>query len=104
MGGGNFRVPDGGQFIKIDRFTGGRLANDAAGEHVVAEYFREGEEPVFGLGAMIDGGFGMGSNLPLFDRGEADVEPGQTVTTSSGRTVTIGPKASFGTLSSGGLY
>jgi penicillin-binding protein 1A len=53
---------------------------------------------------MVDGGFGMGTNLPLFARGEADEEGETTVRTSSGRTVTIGPRASFGTLSSGGLY
>ena len=103
-GGGDFRVPDGGRFIKIDRFTGGRLADDAFGENVVAEYFREGEEPVFGLGAMIDGGFAMGSNLPLFAPGEGDTADGTTVQTATGETVTLEPRASFGTLSSGGLY
>ena len=101
-GGGPFRVPEGGRFIKIDRFTGGRLSDDATGEHVVAEYFRDGEEPIFG--AFVDGGFGIGSNLPLFARGESEDEEGTTVRTSTGRTVTIGPRASFGSMSSGGLY
>ncbi|UZD92076.1 penicillin-binding protein 1A [Cognatishimia activa] len=98
-GAGKFRVPPGGQFIKIDRFTGARLSNEASGESVVAEYFRLGEEPIFGV--AFDGGFAMGSNLPLFD----DVaSSGQTVTTSTGETTIVGPDASFGTLSSGGLY
>lgn len=97
-GGGKFRVPPGGHFIKIDRFTGARLSDDASGDHVVAEYFRDGEEPLFGI--MFDGGFAMGENLPLFEEARA----GKQVTTSTGRKAIVGPKASFGTLSSGGLY
>ncbi|SHJ91719.1 penicillin-binding protein 1A [Shimia gijangensis] len=99
-GGGKFRVPPGGHFIKIDRYTGARLANDAGGASVVAEYFRDGEEPVFGI--TFDGGFAMGSNLPLFD--EVQTHGGHEVTTSSGETTVVGPKADFGTMSSGGLY
>ena len=59
-GGGRFRVPDNGYFLKIDRVTGARLPDDASGSNVVAEFFREGEEPIFGLAAIIDGGFAMG--------------------------------------------
>ncbi|MES2667648.1 MAG: PBP1A family penicillin-binding protein [Pseudomonadota bacterium] len=104
-GGGPFRVPPGGYFIKIDRFTGARLSDDATGEFVVSEYFREGEDPIFGLGAMVDGGFEMGSNLPLFAYGEADSGASSaTVTTASGKTRVVPKKADFGTLSSGGLY
>ncbi|WP_420002534.1 penicillin-binding protein 1A [Arenibacterium sp. LLYu02] len=98
-GGGPFEVPPGGHFIKIDRFTGARLPNDASGNYVVAEYFRDGEEPIFGL--TYDGGFGMGSNLPLV---EEVTEAGRQVTTSSGGTAVLGPKATFGDVSSGGLY
>jgi penicillin-binding protein 1A len=102
-GGGPFAVPPGGQFLKIDRFTGGRLPDDATGDYVVAEYFRAGEEPFFG--AVFDGGFAMGSNLQLFERGETEPrEAPITVTTSSGRTAVVEPNASFGSLSSGGLY
>jgi len=99
FGGGPFSLPPGGRFIKIDRFTGARLPDDAYGENVVAEYFRDGEEPIFGL--TYDGGFAMGSNLPLF---EEVVESGRQVTTSTGDTAVVGPKADFGTVSSGGLY
>jgi penicillin-binding protein 1A len=99
-GGGPFIVPPGGRFIKIDRFTGAPLPDDATGDFVVAEYFRDGEEPVFGL--MFDGGFAMGSNLPLVQEAQARV--GRQVTTSTGQTATVGPKADFGTVSSGGLY
>ncbi len=98
-GGGQFAIPPGGTFIKIDRFTGARLPNEASGPNVVAEYFRDGEEPIFGL--TFDGGFAMGSNLPLF---EEVIESGRQVTTSSGETAVVGPKADFGTVSSGGLY
>ncbi|WP_145104137.1 penicillin-binding protein 1A [Cereibacter sediminicola] len=103
-GGSEFRVPPGGYFIKIDRFTGARLPDDATGENVVAEYFRQGEDPVFGMGAMVDGGFAMGSNLPLFAYGEDETEQGSTVTTATGERKVIPKKADFGTLSSGGLY
>ncbi|UWP91036.1 penicillin-binding protein 1A [Aliiroseovarius crassostreae] len=99
-GGGAFKVPEGGHFIKIDRFTGARLPNDASGEHVVAEYFRDGEEPLFGV--MFDGGFAMGSNLPLFAPSENDGN--SVVTTSTGEKVVVPGKADFGSLSSGGQY
>ncbi len=99
-GGGKFEVPPGGHFIKIDRFSGARLPDNATGDHVVAEYFRDGEEPTFGV--MFDGGFAMGSNLPLFTR-ENEVVNTQ-VETSDGDIVVIPGRANFGTLSSGGLY
>ncbi|WP_425043848.1 penicillin-binding protein 1A [Primorskyibacter sp. S87] len=98
-GGGPFEVPPGGHFIKIDRFTGARLPDEASGEYVVAEYFRDGAEPIFGL--TYDGGFAVGSDLPLFEEVQ---QSGQQVTTSTGETTTVGPKATFGTVSSGGLY
>ena len=66
-GGGAFRVPEGGQFINIDRFSGARLSEEAEGDHVVAEFFREGEEPLFGV--TFDGGFAMGSNFDLIHLG-----------------------------------
>ena len=72
----------------------------------MAEYFRDGEMPIFGLGAMVDGGFAMGSNLPLFAYGESEAGGGggTTVTTSDGETVVVPENADFGTVSSGGLY
>jgi len=100
-GGGKFGVPPGGRFIKIDRFTGARLPDDATGDNVVAEYFREGEEPVFGV--AFDGGFAMGSDLPLFEE-SARAYQSQTVRTSTGETKTIGGKASFGSVTGGGQY
>jgi penicillin-binding protein 1A len=99
-GGGRFSIPDGGQFIKIDRFSGARLSDDASGDHVVAEFFREGEEPIFGV--TFDGGFAMGSNLPLVE--ELSRLSGKQVITSTGKKAVVGPRSSFGNLSSGGLY
>ncbi len=104
FGGTEFAVPPGGYFRKIDRFSGSPLPDDATGENVVAEYFREGQDGIFG-NAVVDGGFAMGSNLPLFAYGETDgSEGGVTVTTSTGETKVIPKKADFGTVSSGGLY
>nr|WP_235789868.1 PBP1A family penicillin-binding protein [Ruegeria pomeroyi] len=98
-GGGPFDIPPGGHFIKIDRFSGARLPDNASGDYVVAEYFRDGEEPIFGL--TYDGGFAMGSNLPLVEEVQ---QAGRQVRTSTGEVTTVGPKANFGTVSSGGLY
>ena len=98
-GAGDFAVPDGCQFIKISRFTGARISDGASGKDVVNECFREGEEPIFGV--AFDGGFAMGGNLSLVN---PDGEAALQVTTSTGKKAVVGPKASFGTLSSGGLY
>ena len=98
-GGADFIIPQGGKFIKIDRYSGERLPDHADGEHVVSEFFRDGEEPKFGL--TFDGGFAMGSNFTL-------IKPGETVLreikTTTGETVLVAPKATLGTLSAGGLY
>ncbi|SEK94090.1 penicillin-binding protein 1A [Roseovarius nanhaiticus] len=99
-GGGEFAVPPGGHFIKIDRFTGARLPDSASGPSVVAEYFRDGEDPIFGL--AFDGGFAMGTDLDLYDDGESETV--RDVTTSGGGTGQVGQKATFGSMSSGGLY
>lgn len=98
-GGGRFRVPEGGYFLKIDRNTGARLSDDASGPNVVAEFFREGEEPIFGLAAIIDGGFAMGGDLPMFAPGE---EYEALEREDAGRGTP--PPASFGTVTTGGLY
>ncbi len=109
-GGTPFKVPPGGHFINIDRYSGAQLPDDASGPNVQAEYFRDGEVPVFGLGALVDGGFGMGQDLPLFAPGESDQSLGdgsaetETVTTGDGQTKEVPKKATFGSASSGGLY
>jgi penicillin-binding protein 1A len=95
-------VPEGGYFLKIDRHSGARLPDNASGANVIAEFFREGVEPIFGLAAIIDGGFALGSDLPVFAPGAAYEElqredPGRG-------TAPAGGGASFGTVSTGGLY
>jgi len=103
-GGSAFAVPPGGYFINIDRYSGAMLPDDAVGDHVVAEYFRVGQEPIFGLGALVDGGFAMGANLPLFTQVEVRGSAGTTVTTVEGETVVLPENADFGTVAAGGLY
>ncbi|QDY68876.1 penicillin-binding protein 1A [Qingshengfaniella alkalisoli] len=103
FGGGPFKVPPGGHFIKIDRISGARLADSATGPNVVAEYFRDGVTPVFGAAAMVDGGFAMGSELPLYSRSEA-LRAAEEIITSTGERRSIPRKATFGAISSGGLY
>jgi penicillin-binding protein 1A len=98
-GGGDFKVPESCVFINIDRFTGARLSDGASGNNVVSECFRDGEEPIFGI--TFDGGFAMGGDLPLVEELGGG---GRQVTTSTGKKAVVGPKATFGTLSSGGLY
>lgn len=98
-GGGKFTVPAECNFMNIDRFSGARLSSGASGPNVVSECFRAGEEPIFGI--TFDGGFAMGADLPLV---EEVGRVAKQVTTSSGKKAVVGPKATFGTLSSGGLY
>ena len=101
-GGSKFKAPPGGYWAKFNRYTGEKLPDNATGDFVQAEYLREGQE-MRGLGLIVDGGFGMGQNLPLFAQGETDT--GSTsVTTSTGKATVIPKKADFGTLSAGGLY
>jgi penicillin-binding protein 1A len=98
-GGGRFRVPEGGYFLKIDRDSGARLADNATGPNVISEFFREGVEPIFGLAAVIDGGFSLGSDLPIFAPGES-YEALQREDAGRGGAA----PASLGSVSTGGLY
>ena len=99
FGGTEFRIPELCRFIKIDRFSGARLPDEASGDNVQAECFRDGEEPVFGI--TFDGGFAMAGDLPLF---EEVVAASRSVTTSTGGQAVVGDKPTLGVLSSGGLY
>ncbi len=106
FGGTQFAVPEGGHFEKVDRFSGARLGPDASGDNVINEFFRDGDAGILGIDYIVDGGFGMGQNLPLFAAGESDFfgQGSDVVTTSDGASVAVPQKADFGTLSSGGLY
>ena len=99
-GGGPFKVPPGGYFVNIDRWTGAPLPADAQGKNVQPEYFRDGTQPIFDAAGMVDGGFAMGSNLPVTAPDGSDSN-----TSSDGSNApTSDPKANFGNVSSGGLY
>ncbi|SOB92442.1 penicillin-binding protein 1A [Rhodobacter maris] len=100
-GGSKFKVPPGGYWQNYNRFTGEILPDGVRGDFVQAEYMREDQE-MRGFGMIVDGGFAMGADLPLFAQGESDNNT--TVTTSTGQTRVIPKKADFGTLSAGGLY
>jgi penicillin-binding protein 1A len=100
-GGARFEVPPGGQFIKIDRSTGARLPDSASGPGVVAEFFRAGEEPVFGV--MFDGGFALGSDLPMSGGGFGADEM-ITTETPDGAITQVPRRATSGELATGGLY
>ncbi len=97
-----FEAPPGSVFVKIDRYSGVRLPDDATGDNVVAELFREGEEPGYGAyGEFIDGGFTMGRDLLFFNQGESDT---YDTIELNGEEIIVAPQPSFGGLSSGGLY
>ncbi len=103
-GGGEFKTPEECRFIKIDRFSGARLGDDASGDNVVSECFRDYDLDtiIFG-GAGLTGSFSVSGSFDLInpsDTGGASRE----VTTSTGKKAVVGPKAGFGTLSSGGLF
>jgi penicillin-binding protein 1A len=95
-------VPPGGHFIKIDRSTGVRLPDYAEGANVQSEYVRDGQElMVGGYGQTVDGGWKMGSDVPLFDGvSQAAVERVQV----RGQTRVLPKNPSMGSMSSGGLY
>ncbi len=101
-GGGEFKVPEACHFVKIDRFTGQRLGADASGDNVLSECLREEDLEVIQFGVAFDGGFSISGNYERFQTGSGEAP--KSITTSTGKQRVVGPKASFGTLSSGGLY
>lgn len=105
-GGRKFRVPPGGYWVKIDRFSGARLPDDATGDNVIAEYFRDGVVPDWSLENVVDGGFVAGTDFPLVEEVAAKMrnEGAQSVTTSTGKSVVIPKKAAPQTITGGGLY
>lgn len=95
-------VPPGSVLVKMDRYSGVRLSDDASGDGVIAELFHEGQEPGFGAyGEFVDGGFTMGRDLLFFGSGEG--ENFQTIVID-GEQIIVPAAPTFGGLSSGGLY
>ncbi len=105
-GGRKFRVPPGGYWVKIDRFSGARLPDDATGDNVISEYFRDGVVPDWSLENVVDGGFAAGTDFPLVEEVAAKRrnEGAKAVTTSTGKQVVIPKKADTQTITGGGLY
>lgn len=107
-GAGKFSQPDNTYFAKFDRFSGSRLSDDATGDNVVSELFRIGEDPLLdGILTIIDGGFSASADIEIFqgfEKGTSSAGADTVVVTGAGKKKTISGKASFGSLSSGGLY
>ncbi|MFS4438972.1 penicillin-binding protein 1A [Paracoccaceae bacterium GXU_MW_L88] len=110
QGSAQFRVPEGGRFIKMDRITGERLPDSATGENVVSEFFRNNVVPRVGEGGIqIDGGFEAEENYdriieePNFEEGISREAP-KTIQSVTGKTKQLPSKSSFGNMSSGGVY
>ncbi|MDB6178001.1 penicillin-binding protein 1A [Paracoccus sp. Z330] len=102
FGGTEFAVPPGGHWVKIDRITGQRLDDDAAGDNVIAEYFRDGTDPDW-LSPVIISGFGDEKVVLPWEAGAAS-RAATSITTSTGQRKVIPKRTDFGTMSSGGLY
>ncbi len=97
-----FDQPPGSVFVKMDRFSGVRLPDDATGDYVITELFREGEEPLYGAyGEYIDGGFTMGRDLLFFGRGEEET---YDTIQLNGETIIVPANTTFGSISTGGQY
>ncbi|MFQ8429933.1 penicillin-binding protein 1A [Amaricoccus sp. W119] len=95
-------VPEGGYFIKIDRRSGQRLADNASGDMVQAEYIRDGQQTVVGgYGDLVDGGWRMSADVPLYD-GAAQSQIERVQVRGQERALPSNP--SMGSMSSGGLY
>ncbi len=101
-GGTDFSVPPGGYWAKIDRVTGQRLPDNATGDNVISEYFRNGSDPSWST-PMVVSGFGD-ANVVLPWEADANSRAATSITTSTGERRVIPKRTDFGTMSSGGLY
>ncbi len=98
----SYEQPPGSVFVKMDRFSGVRLPDDASGDYVITELFRQGEEPLYGAyGEYVDGGFTMGRDLLFFGRGEE--ETFDTIQLN-GETIIVPANTTLGSTLSGGQY
>ncbi|MGR3553528.1 penicillin-binding protein 1A [Paracoccus sp. (in: a-proteobacteria)] len=102
FGGTDFKVPPGGYWVKIDRFTGQRLPDSASGDNVIAEYFRDGTDPDW-LSPVVISGFGDATPVLPWEAGSGS-RGATSITTSTGKRKVIPRSTDFGTMSSGGLY
>ncbi len=103
----DFRVPANGVFLKFDRMSGARLPADAEGDHVISELFRLGEEPDPGEMNVIGGGFAEGEDLLMISQRDSEPDPesdGPAPEPDPVEASQARENASFGSLTSGGLY
>ncbi len=98
-------LPPGGYFIKVDRRTGQRLSDSASGDGVQVEYVRDGQEriAVGAFGQTVDGGWRMGSDVPLYSGSESAATEIERVQVR-GQSRVLPKNPTRGALSSGGLY
>ena len=106
-GSEEFKVPDGGVFVSIDRETG-EILQGSHTDRSVAEFFRLGTEPDEDAFRIVDGGFAMASDLaPAVPKPEDGAPVPEAQTLPEIPVGDIDPDSgvsSFGSLSSGGLY
>lgn len=106
-GSEEFKVPDGGVFVSIDRETG-EILQGGSDDRAVAEFFRLGTEPEEDTFRIVDGGFAMASDLapavPAPEDGAPAPEVRTLPETPAGGIDPDDGISSFGSLSSGGLY
>lgn len=106
-GSEEFKVPDGGVFVSIDRETG-EILQGSHTDRSVAEFFRLGTEPDEDTFRIVDGGFAMASDLaPAVPKPEDGAPVPEAQTLPEIPVGDIDPDSgvsSFGSLSSGGLY
>ena len=105
-GAGKFSVPKDTYFAKFDRYSGAQLPSGETGSHVVAELFRNGEDPLSSAGLLIiDGGFSSTTDIEIFEGFGISGALGNTlVTTGDGDETTTPSNAGFGSITAGGVY
>jgi len=115
----DFKAPEGAVMVKIDRGSGRRLGDEAAGGFVSVEAFRPGQAPAVGefaggevVGASFGIAFGGGGDLPMElesrpvapSGGGAAPAPSASAAAPAAPPGPQPPKAPSGGFSSGGLY
>lgn len=117
-GNSDFKIPEGGVFVDINRFTGEpvQLSGEEEEGTVIAEFFRLGTEPREGDLRVIDGGFPMASDLPVIkfeDWDEGIYQAVEVASETRNQDLNVPEtntpekqeeRGSFGSISAGGLY
>ncbi len=108
-GAAKFRIPEGGDFVAIDRLTGEpvKVPDNEDFDGIVREFFRAGTEPEPGKLRIISGGFPMSSDIPIHDPREESTASASRVGQDPEGAQDAGDDqetGSFGSLTAGGLY